>query len=179
MAIIAIDGGLGAGKSYLGVMLLYDEFLLGRPVYSNSDVRFATRVATWEQVCSIRDGVFLWDEAHLDIDSRMFGSNVSTTPWLTQTRKLGVDIVYVTQNIDQVDIRLRRLTDVLIRCNKVSDDFGNRGTRFIVVELQPSPRIISDSTLAHSPFYYSLYDSYGLVLPLTGKIPSLESLFSR
>lgn len=173
--IVAIDGGLGAGKSYTGAWLAYQEHLSGRPVYSNAPIVFAHRVSSWQALMSIRFGMFVWQEAHLDIDSRAFATNQSITPWLTQTRKLGVDIVYDTQNFGQVDKRLRDLTDILIRCSKITGE-GGRGTRLVVVDLF-NERIMSDTILMHSQEVYKLYDSYALILPLVGKVPSLAEIY--
>lgn len=174
MTICAIDGTLGSGKSYSAVDLAYREYLNGRPIFANFDLAFGRRIRSWLEVVSIRDGLFVWDEAHLDLDSRQF-SSMSCTPWLTQTRKLGVDLVYCSQDFGQVDKRLRDLTDVLIRCSAVSS-LGRRGTRMLVLALHPAPRLTSDKLVMHSPAIYSMYDTRQLIVPLSGKMPSLDDL---
>lgn len=172
--IIFIDGGLGSGKSLTAVWLAAQEAQKGRAVYANFPCTFATRVTSWDEVVRIRAGVFLWDESHLDIDGRRFMKNVNVTPWLTQTRKLGVDLIVISQDFGQVDTRLRNLTDLLIRCEKLLEG-GRRGTRFVVVDVF-NARITSRSVLWHAPELYALYDTYALVLPLTGDIPPLGAL---
>lgn len=178
--ITFVDGQLGSGKSYVAVALAHDfAQKTGLPVFANFQLRLptATVVRTWQQVCSIRDGLFVWDESHLDIDSRTFATNVTVTPWLTQTRKLGVQLIVVSQSIDQVDIRMRRLTDVLIRCEAVA--FGTeRGTRLNVFAMQPSPVLKSRRVLRHSSSVYALYDTRQLIIPLSGRIPPVSDLYS-
>lgn len=174
MAIVFIDGGLGSGKSLTAVWLAYQEAQQGRQIYTNFPCTFATRVTSWAEVVRIRSGVFVWDESHLDIDGRRFMKNVAVTPWLTQTRKLGVDLLVISQDFGQVDTRLRQLTDILIRCEKVLDG-GVRGTRYTAISVFRS-KITARSVLWHSPELYALYDSYALVLPLDGDIPSLGAL---
>lgn len=172
--IVFIDGGLGSGKSLTAVWLASLEASSGRPVYTNFPCTFSQRVSSWSEVVAIRSGVFVWDESHLDIDSRRFMRNVSFTPWLTQTRKLGVDLIVISQDFGQVDARMRNLTDVLIRCEKVIDS-GHRGTRYTVIDVFRS-RITARSTLWHSPDLYALYDTFALVLPLSGEVPPLGAL---
>lgn len=172
--IVGIDGGLGSGKTYTAVWLAAQE-ASARPIFANFDLAIATRVWTWRELCALRSGMFLWDEAHLDIDSRMFGSNVSVTPWLTQTRKLGMDIVYMTQSYDQVDKRLRNLTDVLIRCSRVVAADSRRGTRMMVINIFEQ-KVVTDAIMAHDTGIYALYDTHQMVIPLQGTMPTLAEL---
>lgn len=178
MAITAIDGGLGAGKTYTMIALAYDEYLAGRPVFANFPCAFAHRLRSWSEWCAVRSGVLMWDESHLDIDSRSFGSNVAVTPWLTQLRKLSVELLYTTQNFGQVDVRLRNLSDRLIRCTGQRYEDGSRATELMVISLFPEPSLVNQVVLPHSPMLYGLYDTLSVVLPLSGKIPPLEVAFA-
>lgn len=176
--IVCIDGGLGSGKTYTGVWLAWSEYLAGQSVYTNFDCSFGRRISTWEELTSLRDGVFIWDETHIDMDSRNFSANQAVTPWLTQVRKLRLQLIYISQDISQVDIRVRKLTDVLIRCSAIGGA-GVRGTELTVIRLHPEPaEITSQSVLPHDPAIYRLYDTLCVVTPFRGKIPPLEIAFA-
>lgn len=174
--IICIDGGLGSGKTYTAVELARHEYLAGRRIFANFGLPFAQRVASWYEAVAIRDGVFIMDEAHLNLDSREFAKNVSVTPWLTQLRKLGVDLMYISQDFGQVDKRLRDLTDILVRCYALANNSA-RATRRITIRLHPLPgTLLSDSIALHDQSIYTLFNTRELILPLYGKIPSIEEL---
>lgn len=185
MALIGVTGNMGAGKSLTGVLFTFDDYRAGRPTMSNGPLCFPAqpgcvppvRASTWEQVVSFRNGTFLWDESHLDIDSREFSKNVDVTGWLTQIRKMGVNLIYITQSWDQVDKRIRNLTDMLIQCEKVEDASGRRGTRILSVDVVRA-RLTSKSLLWHEPWMYSLYNTRAPVLPLEGKIPPLRVVYA-
>lgn len=170
MAIAAIMGKLGSGKTYTAVMLARQEHLAGRAVYANSHITFARQIVSWPELVSLRHGLFIWTEAHLDLDSRQAHKHVGITAWLTQVRKLGIDIIYDTQDFGQVDVRLRNLTDMLLLCSPASGSGGRRGTRLQVFDLFDNRRR-SDSIYEHSPDVYALYNSWERILPLAGEIP--------
>lgn len=172
--IIVVDGGLGAGKTYTAVSLALDALRAGTPVAANFHIVGAAFLSSWPEFMSFRDGVLVWDEAHLDIDSREFAHNVSITPWLTQLRKLGVHLVVISQNIDQVDKRLRRLSDRLIRCERVQGvDYA--ASRLLVIDLF-SARILRDVIVRHDVRVYASYNTRELVRPLVGKPLPLGAL---
>lgn len=174
--IIIVDGGLGAGKTYSAVALACEAMAQGRPVYANFHIGGAVYVDSWAGFMRVRDGVLVWDEAHLDIDSREFASNVAITPWLTQLRKLGVDLIVVSQNIDQVDKRLRRLGDRLLRCEAVVSA-GGRSTRVYVVDLFAST-VLRTVVVKHDQRVYARFNSRELVKPLSGRPLPLGALDS-
>lgn len=184
MAVIGVTGGLGAGKSLTSVLLAYDEHLRGQPVISNGPLQFPVvdglvpprRVESWLDVVSFRSGTFLWDESHLDIDSREFQRHVGITAWITQLRKLGVNLLYVTQSWDQVDKRLRNLTDKLLLCSPLFDGEA-RGTEVLTIDVFRE-RKLGKVVIRHQDWMYGLYDSYAPIFPLSGKIPDLRSIWS-
>lgn len=111
-AYTAITGLLGAGKTALAVLLLRSAYDDGRQVYANVDVTFARRLESWPQLLAIRDAVVLLDEVQMLFDSRGYAGQHQRlmTYWLQVVRKRGVTILYTTQAIHQVDVRLRTLT---------------------------------------------------------------------
>jgi hypothetical protein len=67
---------------------------------------------------NIRDSVILLTEAHQLFDSRFSGSRANRMQgyFYTQTRKLGCHVVYDSQVLGAVDLRLRYINDLEIVC---------------------------------------------------------------
>jgi hypothetical protein len=137
MAIIGICGPPGTGKSYELVRQAYRAVCQGRDVYTNfrfwypmavtmalvrRDVRAKSRadalkvmgrwrpVVSWEQLESIREGVFCFDETHTWAYARAW----SELPWemfrwWSQSRKYKVDVYWATQRWEAVDAMLREV----------------------------------------------------------------------
>jgi hypothetical protein len=63
----------------------------------------------------IRSGIFLIDELWLYADSRLSGSarNKFVSKVLLKSRKRDLDILYTTQSLGQVDVRIRRISDFI------------------------------------------------------------------
>jgi hypothetical protein len=136
MSIYGIFGGIGAGKTLLGVYLCIEDLKSGKKVFSNtrfkgldsyaSQIHYLTRLDIEKMFEQVKDGkinlmnstIFI-QEAHNYIDSRASQSvkNRVFSYWILQSRHTGqgsCDIVYDDQGIGQVDIRLRRNTDYIL-----------------------------------------------------------------
>lgn len=137
MTIYGIIGGIGSGKTmtlvYLGLMDLYD----GKTLYTNITLKnigaFKKKVIyltkdvlnnIFEKVknkeIDMRNSTVLIQEAHNYIDSRNSNTKRNKTfgYWILQSRHTGrgtCDILYDTQELIQVDKRLRNNTDYQIR----------------------------------------------------------------
>lgn len=173
--LIVIDGGLGSGKSYTAVALATEMAAArGLPLGANFPLVGGTYLTSWRDFMSWRDGILIWDEAHQDIDSREFSKNVAITPWLTQIRKLGVDLFVVSQDIGQLDKRLRNLADRLLRCEPIVEG-AERGTKLYVVDLF-TMRLTNTVVIRHSPSVYARYATRKLIRPFTGRPLTIDEL---
>jgi len=137
MAIFGIEGGIGTGKTLTGVNFLLEDLFNGKTVYANVMLKnipskFKDKIIylTKEKIADIFEKIKTgeWDmenstifiqEAHNYMDSRNSAStkNKTLSYWILQSRHTGrgsCDIIYDTQEISQVDIRLRRNTDYII-----------------------------------------------------------------
>lgn len=138
MTIIGLEGGIGTGKTLSLVYLGMQDLTTKKRLYSNVKLRniepklkkkitYLTKDKIKEIFTLIKEGQFdmmdstvLIQEAHNYMDSRssMSLKNKTLTYWILQSRHTGAgtcDIIYDTQDFGQVDLRLRRNTDMFIR----------------------------------------------------------------
>jgi hypothetical protein len=114
----AICGNLGAGKTLTLTFLGYQLWkFYGAEIYSNYNLAFPhKRIANIKELEKAGGGVFLADELWLWLDSRKYVSSPSEqiNEILIKSRKRGFDIIYTEQFFKQIDLRLRRVTDMFI-----------------------------------------------------------------
>jgi len=137
--IIGIEGGIGSGKTLSMVNLGLEDLYKGKKIFTNVKLKkvkkYRDRITylTKEKVTDIfhlvKSGEFnmenstiLIDEAHNYIDSRNSASskNKIFSYWILQSRHTGkgsCDIIYTTQELRQIDVRLRNNTDWIIQPN--------------------------------------------------------------
>lgn len=140
--IVAIVGLPGSGKTCLQTYLGKRLHANGRKVVTNYRVKFPHTALPslpprkpkepqeeWLQRVhkvfgELQDTLILWDEAHIYVDSRhsSSGQNVLWSYFITQTRKRGVDLLFTTQALHQVDLRLRTLVNMVIDCKDMGQD---------------------------------------------------------
>lgn len=130
--IIGIEGPIGAGKTLVQTFLLLEEYKQSKKKlitnYHLNDVDY--RYVTFEDILEMsrteeeleRAAIGL-DEAHVFLDSRTTGSKMQRlfTYFLLQTGKQDISLYYTTQDFGQVDVRLRRRTDIAIHVRRKGD----------------------------------------------------------
>lgn len=118
--MMGIVGELGAGKTlslvYLGLRN-WIKYQGTRTIFANFHLKGIpyTYVPNPEDIDEIRSGIFLIDELWLYCDSRLSssGRNKFVTKVLLKSRKRDLDILYTTQSLGQVDVRIRRISDFI------------------------------------------------------------------
>lgn len=136
LVIYGIEGGIGTGKTMSLVYFLLDHLNKGKKIYTNikiknvrdtSKIEYLTKEMMQtifelikEKKMSMKNSSVFIQEMHNYIDSRNSASkrNKAISYWILQSRHTGLgscDIYYDTQELGQVDLRLRRNTDYLIR----------------------------------------------------------------
>lgn len=132
--IIGIEGGIGTGKTLLLTTLGIADYRKGRKLFTNVKINiddqkiiYLTKQYIYTMLERIKSGeldmknsTVLIQEAHNYVDSRdsISMKNRTFTYWILQSRHVGrdsCDIIYDTQRFDQVDLRLRRNTDIFLR----------------------------------------------------------------
>lgn len=166
LMVFGFVGTLGAGKtlfmSYLAHKVHQSR---GGGLYANYALHGAERVNTWDDLFSLSDGLICLDELQVIADSRAFSKkeNLQFSQWLLQTRKIGLDLFFTTQNLNQVDLRVRNVLDyvaILMRKSRRSPL-----SQVWIVDFQfglPKNKF----PLRHSEHLYQLYDTYQQVTML-------------
>jgi hypothetical protein len=115
--LVGICGTLGSGKTLSLTFFGHYFRTLGYSIFANYKLTFPhTRINSLKAISSFRNGVFLADELWSWVDSREFGSkkNKEINAILLKSRKRGIDIFYTSQHFKQMDVRIRRITDVVV-----------------------------------------------------------------
>lgn len=137
MTIFGVVGGIGSGKTMTLAYLGMNDLNSGKKIFSNvtfikvppnlnKNITYLTaeNLATIfqdvkDKKINMENSTVVIQEMHNYIDSRRSVSNKSLliTYWILQSRHTGkgsCDIIYDTQRISQVDIRLRTNTDFIL-----------------------------------------------------------------
>ena len=129
-------GKLGVGKSYWATREVWKLIHKGKDCYVNWKIDFTDfykrkrrnpfyrfsnpyfklgRVYYWEtldDLARLRNGEVFFDEAHMSIDARDFAKlPKSFKTKLTQSRKYGLNLHFISQHSQQIDVVVRRLAN--------------------------------------------------------------------
>lgn len=186
--MIAIVSGLpGSGKTLNGIrQFLLSALKKGRQVHTNIEGLNVLRISiyldipyidaeklivfhaelTTKTMIGLPTGCLaIIDEAQIPWNNRAYSSqeNLTLLPWLQKSRHYGIDCIFLTQNIDQLDVGIRRLAHVHYRLSKLT----NAGlSKTVKVKIYPdamgSEQFAPMSTAIWriDPNMYPLYDSY-------------------
>jgi len=117
--IYGLIGDIGTGKTMLMTYLGYQMYREGYNIYSNYNLNFKHKyIKNLEDFDDIVEypNAFLLDEVWITADSRssMKKRNISLSRILLQSRKLDSDVLYTTQFINQVDRRIRGISQCIM-----------------------------------------------------------------
>lgn len=119
---VVFSGYLRQGKTLNAVRVAWDlAHRLGMPVVSNIPISFSEQlVTTVEEVYSLRNKIFLWDEIQATLDSREFSAaqSIRLTKESIYFGKRGNVLLMTTPNLQMVDVRYRILTHNVYRVRK-------------------------------------------------------------
>lgn len=164
---IAFQGVLGAGKTLNMSRIAALAAMNGQKVYANYDC-FAERLQSIAHLYRVRNAVILLDELQSILDSREFKNNAAITQWILITRKLGLSILYTTQFLGQVDLRVRHVTSWVYACQEVTLRNGRLASRVDLIKWKgEGGRWLRSFNVAHTPELYSLYNTYDYEVKLT------------
>jgi len=163
--LVGIMGKMGSGKtlsrSILGVAL---SRIMNQTLYANYTLQESQRILSVEDLWKADSGIFCFDEAWFTLDSRRSGrrDNVDLTKWVNQTRKKKLLVLYTTQHIGQMDLRVREGTDILIYVKKFRNMMKLQFIDYQYLELGRT------YTISNPKAFFNLYNTYEVVSPLTG-----------
>lgn len=129
MPIVGIEGGIGTGKTtVLTHFAITEHVMLKKPIWANYHLKgIPYTYLTFEDLMELMKEQFDFEkaaifltEAHIWIDSRMSQTKQSRlfTYFMLQTGKQDINLYYDTQDFRQVDIRLRKMTDLAIHVRR-------------------------------------------------------------
>jgi len=120
--VYGVYGRMGSGKTLLVVTwAMRHAFSSSVPIVTNFGLKVSSRVVTsWAEVYQLRDCVLILDEAHLWASSNSSKAlSLEGRQFISQARKRGVCIVWVSQAPTRVAKALRELTTDLVQCRKL------------------------------------------------------------
>lgn len=160
--LIGIMGKMGSGKTLsMTILAQYIKKLTESPLWANYTLKNSEKINTLSEIWKIENGIICLDEIWLTMDARLWNDNVMMTRWINQTRKKKLIVMYTTQHIRQVEMRVRNATDFLIYCQKMK---GGR-TKLTFIDYQYNT--IGKSFIIEDPrIFYNLYDTYEVLQPI-------------
>lgn len=160
--LIAVVGELGAGKTLSMTYLVWRNwYYKKKKIYSNYKLYSIpfTYVNSLQDFEQIHDGVFAGDELWSWADSRLSqkARNRFISTILLKSRKRGLTVMYTTQSFDQIDKRIRKVTDfvaypIINRTNEVCKLLIFRGNN-------PSPHNLMHTLYFKTEPVFKLYNS--------------------
>lgn len=159
--LMGIMGKMGEGKTLtMSVLATYLAKKTGAPLFANYHLRGAEYFNNVGRLWEMDTAIVCLDELWLTMDSRLWKDNVALTRFINQTRKKKLVIMYTTQHINQIELRVRRGTDILVFCQKV---IGGHWLNFLDYQyMQLGRRFL----LPAPEKFYHIYDTFEVLEPL-------------
>lgn len=122
--VVGVVGRMGSGKSYFAVRMAYSRLRAGARVCTNFTMNLPPHLAGnwqqfhgWDQFAELSDAVVIIDEAHLWAPSSQHLHFPTVARFkLSQARKFGLDVYWISQHEDRVNRTLRDLTNMVYVC---------------------------------------------------------------
>lgn len=165
--LIGIAGALGSGKTLFMTRCLYKEHKknVNKDIATNYNLhgikyRFIDAKELFDLKKSLQDTILGIDEMHIFLDCRDASRNKQMTHFILQTRHLGVHLYFTTQDISQVDIRLRRMLDILVYCTQTHiENFF----KVKIIDYRDTLSITANTFIFDGSPYYDMYDTRELI----------------
>lgn len=169
MNFMVFQGYLGSGKT-LGATIFSKFFQeeSGCALYSNcgiADSKPFTSLDDFKQIAQESSSILVLDEAHMDLDARSFNSN--HVKFFTQIsyylRKLRCTLIITSPSFDDLDSRIRGVTNILATVTKSRDYFT-----YTLYDIQ-SERYLKNYKINKSQalsIASQLYDTAAMVTPV-------------
>lgn len=188
---ILIQGGLGAGKTFLMSLLAHHWRLKAQQrggnvaLFSNYGLKDSypmTHYTDWYKVAEAQGSICTWDEAQVNFSNRRWSkqSSIYATELLMYTRKMQALQIYCTPSVQNVDSRIRDIVEVLITTRKIGDKgFSLRFIDFQTNEFMHQQFI--PMWKAKRVFKLNLYDTFNMVqgFPLPNNEKQANDFFAE
>lgn len=180
--IVAITGALGAGKTAFLVYLMELESRAGRHVYTNvSDLKIPHSFLSWPEVEVLKGGgvpfpeldknpveykTVGWDEAHTGAHARrsMSNENIAVGNFVSQTRKLRLNLYYTTQRFKKMELEVRDCTDMILDVEDDPEALNWSVVRKVIFDrISGEPVFQDEFTFDRKPMY-GRYDTFQRIM---------------
>jgi hypothetical protein len=175
--LMVIDGYLGSGKT-LGMTLLslfFQEMVKEESagstsctLYSNCGIKGSKEFTHYSQFIDVAQqpsSIIALDEAHSDLDARNFATNAVKffTHLIFYLRKLRCTLIMATPSIENLDSRVRAITNVYCMVSKDTKNFY-----YDMYDLQKLKHLKRYKIRKEDAFAAAslAYDTYNMVLPV-------------
>lgn len=166
--IVGVVGSIGSGKTCMMSRCLYQEKLRNPSarICTNYKLEFEHEYINAQELFdmknSLKNTILGIDEMHIFLDSRssMLKDNKKMTHFVLQTRHLGVQLYFTTQDIGQVDIRLRRMLDYMLYMTRTEWENIFRCT---IIDYTDVININKTTFFIDLSPYYDLYDTTEII----------------
>lgn len=156
--IIGIQGTLGQGKTTALVAFSLDyKIKTGLPIYSNmSNFKGSDRtIDNLADMIGLTNCIFAFDEIWNTMDSRDWKTHKGKlTEWIMNMRKKNVLLIYTSQNLGQVEKRLRDVTDLMVLSQK-----KKWGFEWLIFDWQ-TKNLKKKIRCRNPQIYYNQFDTY-------------------
>lgn len=176
---IFVEGNLGAGKTLTASIMAhyYRNRVLSAggniELFSNYGLKDSydmQHYTDWFKVADAQGSICVWDESQMVFDSRtaLKSTQVFATHLLMYVRKMASVQIFISPSINNIDSRIRQLTEVLISVRKIGNrgmsldyfdfqaqQFGNRG-KFLHSRFIPASKL-------KKIFKLNLYDTFTMI----------------
>lgn len=169
--ITVIAGKQGAGKTLYAVHLLRLEMKKGKKCFSNQYVEGAFKLQkNWYDFRYDKESTLLIDEAQLEYNCRDYSTKdrqemyKKILEYLTMCRHYDIDIIFITQSLDRLDVQIRELATEIIRFRKTYRIlyFNFKNMSFEFFPIFQSGRYFEDNIeLTHFLNSSTDYDNFG------------------
>lgn len=162
--LMGFIGRMGQGKTLsMTAFGSYMHQATGCALYSRHDVVGATSIYKPNQIWEIENGIFLWDEMWVDMDSREWKNNIDRTRFILQSRKKNTIVMYTAQHYSQIEKRVRKATDYVAFCEKrYNKDTQKTQINLQIVDAHTGKIMKIISIMDIKPFF-GLYDTYQVI----------------
>ena len=166
--VVGIKGLKGSGKTLFMTILLYQEHLKGKKIFTNYKVYFPHEIIDVNKMVELdielKNSAIGLDELHMICDARRSGKkqNILMSYFILQSRHRSVNFYYTTQFDRQVDARIRENTDINMVCENLFIDTDGDGLndlfRIMVQDRRFRPIKFKQKLIYGQPFF-QMYDS--------------------
>lgn len=122
--VIGIEGPYGTGKTLTGVIkALQWSKRSGANIFANFPMREAylfDHYTDWYRVADLHGSIVIFDESQRNWDARRWNGNgqIDQTQVMNYVRKMNCIFIFILPSFQDVDSRVRKMTEILIRCFK-------------------------------------------------------------